>query len=131
MVVVAGEQYTTEKGGEKKNNAAGLYFHQIEDADDTITKASEASSVIRGWKFRMQSKTEKEERVCVWVKPKKKGMMHTHTPERERVYYSSLYLVISEEKRETKTKNSFHPSNFLFFPLCHWQPSDSLDDSTR
>jgi hypothetical protein len=48
VVVVAGEQYTTEKGGEKKNNAAGLYFHQIEDADDTITKASEASSVIRG-----------------------------------------------------------------------------------
>jgi hypothetical protein len=37
-----------------------------------------------------------------------------HTHQRERVYYSSLYLVISEEKRETKTKNSFHPSNFLF-----------------
>jgi hypothetical protein len=41
-----------------------------------------------------------------------------HTHQRERVYYSSLYLVISEEKRETKTKNSFHPSNFLFFPLA-------------
>jgi hypothetical protein len=79
----------------------------------------------------MQSKTEKEERVCVCVGQTEEEGDDTHTPEREGVLFKSLFGHFRGKKRNENQKFFSSLELFIFPFSCHWQPSDSLDDSTR
>lgn len=69
--------------------------------------------------------------VCVGQTEEEGDDTHTHQRERERegVLFKSLFGHFRGKKEKRKPKILFIPRTFFRFPLCHWQPSDSLDES--
>jgi hypothetical protein len=65
----------------------------------------------------MQSKTEKEERVCVCVGQTEEEGDDTHTPEREGVLFKSLFGHFRGKKRNENQK-FFSSLELFIFPLA-------------